>query len=145
MSRVRYLSCKIASRAILQKQENLQHLENKMGQMQVESASQSLQIDNLFDMLFDQSGKPKEEHMRDKLVFKDNQFDFLEKEGKNIDTIGMAQKVVDVEKLKLTKQFKLVNPVPKFQSVPATPQFFDLASGFIDYPSLADSVEKHKI
>ena len=57
----------------------------------------------------------------------------------------MATRAVDVEKLKLSKQMKLLNPVPKFQSVPATPQFFDLASGFVEYPSLAESVEKHKV
>jgi len=33
----------------------------------------------------------------------------------------MATRAVDVDKLKLAKNMKLLNPVPKFQSVPATP------------------------
>jgi len=57
----------------------------------------------------------------------------------------MATRAVDVEKLKLSKQFKLINPVPKFQSVPATPQFFDLASCYFNYPSVDESIEKHKV
>jgi len=31
---------------------------------------QQLKIDNIHDMLFDSFGKPKEEHMQEKLVFK---------------------------------------------------------------------------
>jgi hypothetical protein len=46
-----------------------------------------------------------------------------------------GKKTVEIEKLKISKQFKLVNPVPKFQSVPATPQFFDIAGTYLDYPS----------
>lgn len=69
----------------------------------------------------------------------------MDTEGKNIKSQAMAVKAVDVDKLKLSKQFTLVNPVPKFQSVPATPQFFDLAGVYLDYPNLADSVEKHKV
>ena len=34
--------------------------------------------------------------------------------------------------------------MPKFQSVPATPQFFDLAGSYIDYPSLDEEVGKYK-
>jgi hypothetical protein len=37
-----------------------------------------------------------------------------------VETIGGA-KAFEVDKVKITKTFKLVNPVPKFQSVPATP------------------------
>ena len=66
--------------------------------------------------------------MQEKLVFTGSQFDFLEQQGKNVDVQRMATRAVDVQKLKLSKQMKLLNPVPKFQSVPATPQFFDLAS-----------------
>jgi hypothetical protein len=37
-----------------------------------------------------------------------------------------------------------VNPVPKFQSVPATPQFIDLAGSHITYPSLDEPLSKFK-
>lgn len=35
--------------------------------------------------------------------------------------------------MKLSKQFKLIEPIPKLQSVPANPQFFDMAGGFLGY------------
>jgi hypothetical protein len=52
--------------------------------------------------------------------------------------------VVEVDKVKISKQFKLVNPIPKFQSVPATPQFIDLAGSHITYPSLEEPMSKFK-
>lgn len=51
---------------------------------------------------------------------------------------------MEVDKVKISKQFKLVNPVPKFQSVPATPQFIDLAGSHITYPSLEEPLSKFK-
>jgi len=146
---IRTVLSKLVSRLLIQKQENLGHFEKKMGQMTVEDESSkkpsTLQIDNIYDMLFDGMGRPKEEHMQDRLQFTGTQFDFLDQEGRNIETKTMATKAVDVEKLKLSKVLKLVDPVPKFQSVPATPQFFDLASSYVEYPSLAESIERHKV
>lgn len=37
-----------------------------------------------------------------------------------------------------------MNPVPKFQSVPATPQFFDLAGTHVAYPNLEEPLAKYK-
>jgi hypothetical protein len=39
--------------------------------------------------------------------------------------------VIDLSKVKINKQFKLVSGLPKLKSVPATPQFFDMAGGCI--------------
>lgn len=39
----------------------------------------------------------------------------------------------EISKVKLSKQFKLINPLPKMKSVPATPEFFDIAGGYITY------------
>ena len=39
----------------------------------------------------------------------------------------------DISKVKLSKQFKLIDPLPKMKSVPATPEFFDLAGAYITY------------
>ena len=52
---------------------------------------------------------------------------------------------MDLDKLKISKQFKLINPLPKFQSVPATPQFFDLAGAYVSYPNLDDALSKFKV
>jgi hypothetical protein len=53
-------------------------------------------------------------------------------------------KAFEVDKVKISKTFKLVNPVPKFQSVPATPQFIDLAGTHLSYPSLEEPLGKFK-
>lgn len=72
--------------------------------------------------------------------------DFLASDGQNITFVETAsgKKAVEIDKLKISKQFKLVNPVPKFQSVPATPQFFDLAGAYVDYPDLTEPLGKYK-
>lgn len=43
---------------------------------------------------------------------------------------------MDMSKMKISKQFKLINPLPKLQSVQATPQFFDMAGGYVVYPDM---------
>lgn len=54
------------------------------------------------------------------------------------DNLKIVQKGEDVDefdlsKVKLSKQFKLIDPLPKMKSVPATPEFFDLAGAYITY------------
>jgi hypothetical protein len=70
--------------------------------------------------VFNNAGQPKE-NLTKKLVLKGERLDFLENQGANISYIDSEKKTVEIDKLKISKQFKLVNPVPKFQSVPATP------------------------
>ncbi len=51
-----------------------------------------------------------------KLTTKGDKFDFLDDGGQNIqiaETFG-SKKPIEIEKAKINKQFKLLNPVPKF-------------------------------
>lgn len=51
-----------------------------------------------------------------KLTIKGDKFDFLDDGGQNIqiaETFG-RKKPIEIEKVKINKQFKLLNPVPKF-------------------------------
>ena len=50
-----------------------------------------------------------------------------------------ATKDFEISRMKLSKQFKLIEPIPKLQSVPANPQFFDMAGGFLNYISAEDA------
>jgi hypothetical protein len=52
---------------------------------------------------------------------------------------------VDLNKLKVNKQFKLVSYLPRLQSVQATPQFFDMAGGYIAYPDAEVESKKYEI
>lgn len=110
------------------------------------AAQKQVKFDNLFDIVFNIAGHPKESQTK-KLVIGGDRLDFLETQGQNlnfVDTVG-DKKTVDIDKLKISKQFKLLNPVPKFQSVPATPQFFDLAGTYITYPNLEEPMGKYKV
>lgn len=52
---------------------------------------------------------------------------------------------IDLNKVKINKQFKLVSYLPKLKSVPATPQFFDMAGGYITYPNAQVEAKKYEI
>ena len=94
-------------------------------------------------MLFSNAGEPKENTSK-KVVFHGDSLDFLDNAGSNITFVDTGKKAVEIDKIKISKQFKLVNPVPKFQSVPATPQFFDLAGTYVGYPDLQEALGKYK-
>jgi hypothetical protein len=94
-------------------------------------------------VLFTHSGKQKENTTKT-LAFNGERLDFLEVQGKNVVSTVDDRQAIEVDKLKITKQFKLVNPVPKFQSVPATPQFFDLAGTYLTYPNLEEAMGKYR-
>ena len=105
-----------------------------------------VKFDNLYDILFTGSGKQKE-NLSTKLAITGDRLDYLENNGNNLvitNTVG-DKKAIEVDKLKISKTFKLVNPVPKFQSVPATPQFFDMAGQYLTYPSLDEAIGKYKV
>ena len=100
---------------------------------QKESEIKQLKADNLYDVLFDNNGLPKR-NQNTKLQI-NGDLDILSQQNSNVKIIDTKQPVVQVDKIKINKQFKLVDPLPKFQSVPATQQFFDLAGGYVSvYP-----------
>jgi hypothetical protein len=90
-----------------------------MSDMQIDTAEDKnlkhVKPDNLYDMLFTNEGQPKENAAK-KVVFSGDSLDFLENDGKNIRFVDTSngKKAVEIDKLKISKQFKLVNPVPKF-------------------------------
>jgi len=65
--------------------------------------------------LFTSTGK-KKENLTKSLKITNDRLDFLDNLGKNLvitNTMG-DRKTIEVDKLKISKTFKLVNPVPKF-------------------------------
>lgn len=70
-------------------------------------------------MLFNDNGQTKSQaSLTKKVVISGERLDFLEQTnpGSNVafvESFG-GKKVVEVDKVKISKQFKLVNPVPKF-------------------------------
>ena len=65
--------------------------------------------------MFTSTGK-KKENLTKSLKITNDRLDFLDNLGKNLvitNTMG-DRKTIEVDKLKISKTFKLVNPVPKF-------------------------------
>ena len=69
---------------------------------------------------------------------------FLE-HGTDIQIEETGEPAFDLSKVKINKQFTLVNYLPKLKSVPATPQFFDMAGGYITYPDAELEAKKYEI
>jgi hypothetical protein len=114
-----------------------------------DSKHKNVKFDNLYDMLFDSNHQMKSLSLNTKLKIEGERLDFLDSEGKNVllnekTENDWKQSSEQFQNIKISKQFKLVNPLPKFQSVPATPQFFDLAGAYVKYPDLAESLGKYK-
>jgi hypothetical protein len=89
-----------------------------------EANKREVRFESLYDVLFNSSGKPKPEaSQHQRVLISGANLDFLEQGGSNVSFVEAlgGGKVVEVDKLKISKQFKLVNPVPKFLSVPANP------------------------
>jgi len=117
--------------------------------------AQQLAFDNLFEKFFDSNQQSLKPYLNHKVsVGQVNaqgnaELNFLgeataDKEGFQVEKLGGAEGV-DVAKLKINKQFKLINPLPKMQSVAATPQFFDLADFYIKYPDAEVEAQKYQI
>ncbi|CDW82493.1 signal recognition particle 68 kda protein [Stylonychia lemnae] len=150
LKNLNYLICKSHSKILQTQHEEFSKVQSEISEMQIDSAigeskSKQVKFDNLYDILFTSNGK-KKENLTKKLKITNDRLDFLESQGKNLvisSTLG-ERKAIEVDKLKISKQFKLLNPVPKFQSVPATPQFFDLAGTYVAYPALDETIAKYK-
>jgi len=145
------LLCKTHAKVLLQQHEEAKKERSEMMEIDGGAGSQAnkneVKFDNLYDILFDGAGRPKsDESLGMKVVISGDRLDFLEQQPVNIQFVEPlgGKKAVEIEKLKISKQFKLVNPVPKFQSVPATPHVFDLAGDQLSYPSLEEPIGKYK-
>ena len=73
--------------------------------------------------------------------------EILETHGNAIGFENIDKSVAEepFEKLKWNKGLKLVNPIPKFQSVPATAHLYDLAGQTVDYPDVTEEAATFQI
>jgi len=79
-----------------------------------------------------------------KIGNKQSELNFLgEADAINFESID--DNAADFSKIKVSKQFKLTSYLPKMMSVPATPQFFDMAGGYISYPDAEVEAKKYEI
>ena len=72
------------------------------------------------------------------MIFNGPSLEILESKGSAISfqAVPPAEAQAPFENLKWNKSLKIVNPVPQFQSVPATAHLFDLAGGDLQYDNI---------
>jgi len=139
IKKVEFAQCKCHSKYLMQ-----QYQQSKgVSSAKVDSApssSNKVQFDNLSDLLFDGSSiKPRDN--LDKRVSVGRiengkaSLNVLEDEESLKITKVEDDSAFDISKVKINKQFKLVSTLPKLRSVPANPQVFDMAGGYVTYPN----------
>ena len=136
---------------LAQQAEDHARVQSEFSAMQIDTNAEKdlvkqLKADNLYDVLFDNNGLPKLNQSTKLQITGD--LNILDQEQQCVRAVDTGKPVVQVDKVKINKQFKLVDPLPKFQSVPATPQFFDLAGGYIaEYPGedLAQEAAQYQV
>ena len=152
LSKVDYSICKCQAKFL--KLNNFSSNNKKTGEepnkKDAAKNQKTIEFDNVYDVLFDDALKQKSDSNKQKKVVigqNDDQralLNFLETGNLQIQPIGEGQEF-ELSKVKLSKQFKLISALPKLQSVPATPQFFDMAGGYIQYPDTAQEAKKFEV
>lgn len=98
-----------------------------------------VKFDNVFDLVFNSNSMNPKESAQKVVTIRDAsnpekaRLNFLGNDNLTIVERAEDAEEFDLSKVKLSKQFKLINPLPKMKSVPATPEFFDIAGGYITY------------
>ena len=109
--------------------------------------SQSVEMSSLFDMLYDYSGKTKVHNLNQKVLINGNKLEILESKGNAVSfqAVTAEESLKAFENMKWNKTLKIANPVPQFQSVPATAHLFDLAGGELQYDSIEAEAAQFQI
>ena len=93
----------------------------------------------MFDLVFNSNSMNPKESAQKVVTIRDAsnpekaRLNFLGNDNLTIVERAEDAEEFDLSKVKLSKQFKLINPLPKMKSVPDTPEFFDIAGGYITY------------
>ena len=151
IKKVEFAQCKCHSKYLMQQYQQAKG--TSPVKMQVDSApssSNKVEFDNLYDLMFDGS-KVKPRENLDKRVslgkIENGKASLNVLEDVKSLTISKIEDdaVFDISKVKINKQFKLVSTLPKLRSVPANPQVFDMAGGYITYPNFQVEATKYEI
>lgn len=164
LQRVEFTQCKLQSKYLMQQYNNAKTAKPQPGQidssankadvpMDAPGSATRIEFDNLFELLYSSSTAPKSQSNVDKTVKigeTTNQKSILNvlehSDNFRSEAAGENEEgAIDLSKVKINKQFKLVNFLPKLKSVPATPQFFDMAGGYIAYPDAEVEAKKYEI
>ena len=141
LSKVDFALCKCQAKYLMQQYQSSQKIEVKQQQNM-----KSVEFDSVFDLLFSSDSKPKTADNLEKRVRIGEQkalLNVLENAG-SLQITDQAEDSAAASKVKVTKQVKLVNYLPKLKSVPATPQFFDMAGGYVQYPDFEQESKKYE-
>lgn len=106
-----------------------------------------VKMNSLYDLLYDESGRSKTQNLNQKVVINGPTLEILESKGNAVSFQAVApeesQQIFD--NLKWNRTLKIAEPVPSFQSVPATAHLFDLAGAEIQYDNLEAEAAQFQI
>lgn len=127
MAKVEYAQCKCQSKYLMQQFNQ----SSSVGQIdsgapkKEEGNFKRVKMDNLYDILFQNNMKPKsQESLAQRVQVGSNGLINVLENSENFKLIQQGEDeeaVLDLSKVKINKQFKLVSSLPKLRSVPATP------------------------
>lgn len=143
LNKVKFALCKTLAKHLSNKNKQKQNeatsqIKEKPAANKDDNKSKVVNFDNVFDLVFNSNSMNPKQDTQKTVTIKDNNSDkarlnFLGNGNLNITDRADKGEEFDLSKVKLSKQFKLINPLPKMKSVPATPEFFDIAGGYITY------------
>lgn len=112
-----------------------------------DSKRAEVRLDNLYDLLYDHCGQSKAGNLNQKVVINGPTLEILESQGNAVSFAAVTSEEAELcfESMKWNKSLKIVNPVPRFQSVPATAHLFDVAGGDLDFKSIEAEAAQFKI
>ena len=142
------LQVKIHSKYLMNQAEAKAKTEKELQKLDLgQEEKAQVQINNLYDLLFDPYGQSKTKNLNQKVVVRGDTLEILGSHGNAIGIESISTRVAEepFENLKWNKGLKVVNPIPHFQSVPATAHLFDLAGGTIDYPDVSEEAATFQI
>jgi hypothetical protein len=117
MKSLQGLLCKCQAKVFIENGQRHKIAREELTKMEVDTEQQknhTAKVDSLYDILFDHEGRPKSnESLQNKFLISGNRLDFLETSATNLSFLE-TDKSIEIDKLKISKTFKLVNPVPKF-------------------------------
>merc|ERR1712228_767241 len=112
---LRKIQVKMHAKYLMQQAEQKVKTEQALKNMDIgQTEKATVQVDNLYDLLFDPNGVSKTENLNQKIVIRGNTLEIMESKGSSIgfESISNASAQEPFDKLKWNKGLKLVNPIP---------------------------------
>mmetsp|Transcript_35574 Transcript_35574/g.54370 ORF Transcript_35574/g.54370 Transcript_35574/m.54370 type:complete len:197 (-) Transcript_35574:17-607(-) len=156
ISKVQFAICKCHAKFLISQHNAKPSAAGKAFAEEEVANQKTVKFDNLFDQVIDATQDSFKAASHEKISLGNEASSQIPqgpallnvlREGAESVKISQADgsQQVDLSKVKLNKQFKLMNPLPKLRSVPATPHLFEMAGAYITYPNAEVEAKKYEV